>query len=59
MDIQPLNCSNSLTFPCEALKDNFTFKEAKWVSVLCLALVAIFFKTVGFIILYFKSKINV
>jgi len=60
MEMQPLNCSNNSTLPCDALSnDKFVFREAKWVSVLCLACISIFFKALGFIILYYKSKINV
>jgi len=57
-DIQPLNCMNSTTFPCEPLINNFTFKEDSWLSVLLLALLIIFFKTAAFIILYLKSKMK-
>lgn len=57
-DIQPLNCMNNLIMPCEPLKQNFVFKEELWLSILCLALLTIFFKTVAFIFIYFRSKIK-
>lgn len=57
-DIQPLNCMNRLNGTCDPLKVNFSINMDLWLSFLCLALLILFYKTLAFVFIYYKSKMK-
>jgi len=57
-DLKAFSCSNSIVFPCDPLKIRFTFNEQMYLSVLLIAIVAIFLNMIAFSVLFFRTKIK-
>jgi len=57
-NMQPLNCANNTVQPCDPLAGQFNFREAMWVSCMLIGILIVFFKTIAFITMYYKSKMK-